>query len=238
MPARRNKADAARPPEQRPAFPETLAEIEAVCAVPLDSFARRTRLAAEHAARTGRPPRALEGLPGVRECVEELARRGVTLDMPDLNDRGLVALAMRERGVDHPLVGFLRLLGASERGVANTLMTKAIIANDLHALRGAVAAATKDDLGDALGTAAFYDHLPVMALLAELGASVDGHRAVPIAQAAGRGKLAALRWLHARGADVNRAQTSPEFAVKALTWALMNRHEAAAELLRSWRATQ
>ena len=91
-------------------------------------------------------------------------------------------------------------------------------------------------MGDGLGAAAFYDHLPAMELLTELGAPIDGGRSVPIAEAAGRGKLAALRWLHDRGADVNRVGRAPAFEVKALTWARMNRHAEAVELLRSWGA--
>jgi hypothetical protein len=216
-----------------------LAEVVQVCAVAMDTFERRERLAAKLAAEKGRPPRGV-GLPRQADgLVAELARRGIDLQGTDVQGYGLLALAMREYGVTSPRARFLRLLGATESGVNDVLMWDALRPpRDLQRLRMAAAGASFAERSDALAWAAAWDDVEALELLFSLGADPNGDRRVPLAHAAHREHLRSMWWLREHGADVNRVQRSPEWEVNALEWALLdNQAPEAAKLLRSWGAT-
>lgn len=211
-----------------------------LCRVAMDAYERRCRLAAAPAAKTGRPPTDV-GLPAEAEgLAERLARHGVDLRATDASGNGLVAIAMREFGVDSPRPRFLRLLGASDAGVNDTLMWDALRPprRDLDRLRAVAAGASFAERSDAMSWAAGWDDVEGLEVLLALGADPNGDRRVPLAHAASGERLRALRWLHARGVDVNRVQRPPEWEVNALQWAMLdNQSPEAARLLRSWGGT-
>ncbi|HEV2296010.1 MAG TPA: ankyrin repeat domain-containing protein [Tepidisphaeraceae bacterium] len=216
-----------------------MAEIAQVCAVAMDAYERRSRLAAELAAKNDRPVRDVGLPPQAEGLVAELARRGIDLQGTDVMGYGLLALAMQEYGVNSPRARFLRLLGTTEAGVNDTLIWDALRRpRDLEKLRTVAAAASFAERSDGLTWAAAGDDVEAMELLLSLGADVNGDRRVPLAHAAARGHLRSMRWLRERGADVNRVQLYPEWEVNALEWALLdNQAPEAAKLLRSWGAT-
>src|SRR5688572_4743330 len=151
--------------EPQPIDRTVLAEVAQVCAVAMDAYDRRSRLAADLAARDGRPVREVGLPPQAHGLAEALARRGIDLRAADVQGRGLVALAMREYGVDSPRARFIRLLGGGESGVNDTLMWDALRRHDLARLRDAGAHASAAERSDALAWAAAWDDVDALELL-------------------------------------------------------------------------